>query len=212
MLGSCVSSRFLQYYCEQQGFKYESTPTGFKNLGNAGLAHKAAGRRVLFAFEEAIGFQVGDWNFDKDGITALMTMTALLGNCESLEAALLAAYNSVGLHPIACNSYLFCRPASRIPQILEEMRSERVPNLKSVAFKSGVVINNIESTASVLQLDLSVSEQPGWLMIRSSGTEPKIKFYSELFAKEKCDFSVCVYEIIDYLLQPNKNNLQYKSD
>ena len=212
MLGSCVSSKFLQYYCQQKGFKYETTPTGFKNLGNAGLANKAAGRRVLFAFEEAIGFQVGDWNFDKDGITALMTMTSLSSNCDSLENTLSEAYNSVGVHPISCNSYLFCRPASRIPLILEEMRQNRVADLKNVPFKSGIRVIGVEASASVLQLDLSLAGQRGWLMIRSSGTEPKIKFYSELFAHESCDFSSCVYEIIDHLLEPTRSHLQYKSD
>lgn len=43
-----------------EGFKFEQTLTGFKWLGNIAKQRQAQGLRVLFAFEEAIGFMFPD--------------------------------------------------------------------------------------------------------------------------------------------------------
>ena len=53
-----------------QGFKFEETLTGFKWLGNRSIELRAQGYDVLFSFEEAIGFCVGDVVADKDGVLA----------------------------------------------------------------------------------------------------------------------------------------------
>lgn len=41
-----------------------------KWLGNRAVQLRAAGKQVLFAYEEAIGFCIGDLVKDKDGVTA----------------------------------------------------------------------------------------------------------------------------------------------
>lgn len=60
MLASAVSSTALGAMAAVEGFKYEQTLTGFKWLGNIAKARQAQGLKVLFAFEEAIGFMFPD--------------------------------------------------------------------------------------------------------------------------------------------------------
>jgi hypothetical protein len=60
MLASAVSSTALGAMAAVEGFKFEQTLTGFKWLGNIAKARQAQGFKVLFAFEEAIGFMFPD--------------------------------------------------------------------------------------------------------------------------------------------------------
>lgn len=70
MLYSTVSSHILRAMAEKEGFSCEDTLTGFKWMGNR--AHQLAneGKKVIFSFEEAIGFMCGTKVLDKDGISA----------------------------------------------------------------------------------------------------------------------------------------------
>ena len=124
--------------------------------------------KVLFAYEEAIGFQVGDWNFDKDGISALMTFYALLKDCRGvpLTQRLHRIYEAEGVWPVQYNGYYVCKPASRLKSIL---RSVRKPAALDCVFSNDGHVISVEFPS-----------QGAWLMLRSSGTEPKLKYYSEM--------------------------------
>lgn len=60
MLASAVSATALGAMAAVEGFRFEQTLTGFKWLGNIAKARQAQGLKVLFAFEEAIGFMFPD--------------------------------------------------------------------------------------------------------------------------------------------------------
>lgn len=65
MLASTVSSKMLEHVARAEGFMFEDTLTGFKWLGNRAISlakdqENGGGVNVIFAFEEAIGFMVGD--------------------------------------------------------------------------------------------------------------------------------------------------------
>jgi phosphoglucomutase/phosphopentomutase len=57
----------LSYKC---CFLLQETLTGFKWMGSKTAELQAQGKRVLFAYEEAIGFMCGTAVLDKDGISA----------------------------------------------------------------------------------------------------------------------------------------------
>ena len=69
----------LSYKC---CFLLQETLTGFKWMGSKIAELEAQGKRVLFAYEEAIGFMCGTAVLDKDGISA------------GIRAAEMAAYLS----------------------------------------------------------------------------------------------------------------------
>jgi phosphomannomutase len=68
MLTTVVSSRMLLEMGRQEGFEVLQTLTGFKWLGNWSCRLELEGKCVPFAFEEAIGFSLGERLRDKDGI------------------------------------------------------------------------------------------------------------------------------------------------
>lgn len=70
MLYSTVSSHILRAMAEREGFSCEDTLTGFKWMGNRAHQLGNEGKRVIFSFEEAIGFMCGTKVLDKDGISA----------------------------------------------------------------------------------------------------------------------------------------------
>jgi phosphomannomutase len=70
VLASIVSSRMLKTVAKTEGVQYYDTLTGFKWLGNCSMDLRASGVDVLFSYEEALGFCVGDVLCDKDGISA----------------------------------------------------------------------------------------------------------------------------------------------
>ena len=70
MLYSTVSSNILKSIAEKEGFKCEDTLTGFKWMGNRASDLIKQNKKILFCFEEAIGFMCGTNVLDKDGISA----------------------------------------------------------------------------------------------------------------------------------------------
>ena len=81
VIASVVSSRMLKAMAVAEGFQYADTLTGFKWIGNRAVTFEEEGTRVLFGYEEAMGFAYGDVVYDKDGVSAagvLMEMAAMV--------------------------------------------------------------------------------------------------------------------------------------
>lgn len=70
MLYSTVSSHILKSLASVEGFSCEDTLTGFKWMGNRADELLNQNKKVIFSFEEAIGFMCGTKVLDKDGISA----------------------------------------------------------------------------------------------------------------------------------------------
>ena len=79
MLASTVSSKMLRAMGRIEGFAFEETLTGFKWLGNRSEEIRAEGGVVPLAYEEALGFCLGDTVKDKDGIAAASVFAEMVG-------------------------------------------------------------------------------------------------------------------------------------
>lgn len=92
------------------------------------------GKKVLFAFEEAIGFMCGTAVLDKDGVSAaahLATMAAYLHHHNlTLTQQLEEIYNEYGYH-VSSNSYFICHEPETIKAIFHRMRNFDGPNTVS---------------------------------------------------------------------------------
>ena len=95
MLLSTVSSRILEAMAKKEGFNFEDTLTGFKWLGNQALVLQSKGYISIFAFEEAIGFMVGDIVHDKDGISALAVLAEYTNHLYINNSTLMAYLESL---------------------------------------------------------------------------------------------------------------------
>lgn len=89
------------------------------------------GKRVMFSFEEAIGFMWGTNVLDKDGLSAALhlgTMASYLYHHGlSLAEQLSEIYQEYGYH-VSCNSYFICHDGEKIRDIFERLRNFNGPN------------------------------------------------------------------------------------
>ncbi|VDP18478.1 unnamed protein product [Onchocerca flexuosa] len=176
------------------GFKIELGLTGFKWLGNKADELRRQGKTVLCAWEESIGFMLGN-ALDKDGISAAATfaeLTCYLHSKElSLAQQLLNIYNKYGFH-LNSNSYWFVPNQTATKNIFGKIRQDKKYPQKigkfDVKYVRDLTIgydNEQPGNKPILPLSTS-SEMITFTLsggssatIRASGTEPKIKYYIE---------------------------------
>ncbi|XP_034944353.1 glucose 1,6-bisphosphate synthase [Chelonus insularis] len=238
MMASTVSSKILKTMAKKQGFQFEETLTGFKWMGNKCIDLIKNNYDVLFAFEEAIGFMCGPKVLDKDGISAGVRLAEMAAYLDakmnrSLIDQLAEIYKEYG-HHISDNSYWICHEQDTIRRIFNRLRNfEDQPNTypRSIAdgkyMITGVrdLTTGYDNTQPNNQAVLPTSKSSQMITftfanglvttLRTSGTEPKIKYYTELCASPDIqDINVLnstlkemVTAIVDEFLQPKMNGL-----
>merc|ERR1712226_28982 len=241
MLSSTVSSRFLSTMAEGEGLNFEDTLTGFKWMGNRSDELIAEGKTVLFAFEEAIGYMCGSTVLDKDGVSAACVVAQLVHylrkNNSDLVTKMGQIFAQYGLH-VTFNSYYFCYESETIAKIFERIRSFDESAASDVdkypKFLNGIPLKSfrdltagIDSAQPDLKPLLPTSKSSQMitfylsngivLTVRTSGTEPKIKFYSEFIDKSKqfpstedalTFLKMHMRNMTQFLLEPNKHGLK----
>lgn len=205
VLASVVSSRMLDIIAKAEGITYYDTLTGFKWLGNKAADLQAAGVRVLFSYEEALGYCCGDVVNDKDGISAgtvFARMTQdLYAQGSTLQQQLADIYGRYG-RVVSLNSYVFCHDPALTDAIFARIRGLCGVACFKSAGEAGVVVSGsrvdrivdvtlgLDTAAASGLSDLPVTSDSHMIMfafangvsltLRTSGTEPKIKFYTEI--------------------------------
>ena len=99
----------------------------FKWIGNKCLELRDSGVEVLFSYEEAIGFCIGDLVPDKDGVTAAAVFAemaaSLQENGKTCADYLLQLSNTYG-HFVENNSYVFCYDPDITQRIFDRIVNE----------------------------------------------------------------------------------------
>ncbi|MCG9696200.1 phospho-sugar mutase [Shewanella sp. Isolate11] len=188
-----VSSSLLSKIAESMGAVCETTLTGFKWLTNVGMAKQTDTHRFLFAYEEALGYTIGTLVWDKDGLSALLAFAQLTAELtakgQTLWDRLEAIYRQYGFYLNQQVSIALTGDANR-PTIGEQLRAD-VP--KQIAGLAVLSIDDISvgkryfSDGKVDAIDLPSSdvliyrlEGGARVIVRPSGTEPKVKCYYEV--------------------------------
>ncbi len=183
-----ASSSLLSRMAADAGVGYRETLTGFKWIMRAG-GQVQPHARILFGYEEALGFAVNDVVRDKDGISAALVICRAAVEAQRSGTTLLGQLDDLarrfGLH--ATRQISIERAGDRGPQqIAEMMRSlrERPPKILD-----GQTVTSVDdllhpANASQRRLDLPSSdvfvlrcEDGTRAVVRPSGTEPKLKVY-----------------------------------
>lgn len=242
MIASTVSSKILRAIANKEGFHFVETLTGFKWMGNEAHDLIQKGKTVLFAFEEAIGFMNGSEVLDKDGVSAAMRLAEMatflkVDHNMTLFDKLQDIYKTYGYH-ICNNSYYICHDQKVISKMFERIRNFNGPNSYPKSVCNGkFTISDVRDLTTGYDssqpdkkaiLPVSASSQMITfsfsngcvLTLRTSGTEPKIKYYSEMCAKpEQHDWSALEAElaelvegVIQEMMEPEKNNLIPRAD
>jgi phosphomannomutase len=171
-----VSSSLLGKMAEAHGVAFQETFTGFKWMANAAL--KNPDKRLVFAYEQAIGYLVTGRPLDKDGITAAVVMTelasVLAAEGSSLEGRLGEIADKYGKHITGEVSVKMdpVQGAKTVEKIRKSPPAE-------IAGKKVISIKEFPE-ANLLRIWLGEEGGKGVrVQIRPSGTEPKVKIYGE---------------------------------
>ncbi len=188
-----VSSRLLRSIAKAHGAEYYQTLTGFKWLTNVAMIQESVDHPFLFAYEEALGYTVGNKVWDKDGLSALVAFSQLTGKLKAqgktLWDKLEELYRQHGFYFNAQRS-IALDPKS--PPIGEKLR--RNPPTE-IAGKRIEVIEDLNTSVrqfadgTTETIDLPASdvliyllEDQSRVIVRPSGTEPKLKCYYEVIS------------------------------
>ncbi|XP_030237700.1 glucose 1,6-bisphosphate synthase [Gadus morhua] len=233
MLATCVSSRILRTMAKQEGFRFEETLPGFKWIGKRMVELSDAGHQVLFAFEESIGFLCGAMVPDKDGVSAAVVVAEMSSYLQtkqlSLTQQLHSIYQRYGFH-VSRTSYLLCDHAPTVLRIFSRIRSyEDGSYPRSCAGHRVVCVRDVtvgyDSSQPDHRCTLPVTKSSQMISftlangiratLRTSGTEPKIKYYSEFCAEPgerevsglEAELEEVTRVLVAELLEPEKNLL-----
>lgn len=161
MVASTVSSKFLERMGQVEGFRFEESLTGFKWIGNMAKQLEKDGYEVVFAFEEAIGFTVGDIVKDKDGVSALAFFSEWAiqlydkRGC-TVYGYLTELYNKYGYF-VSDNSYFICHDKSLIQTIFHRIRFGDQPVSNSITWNSGAFTHFLWNRSRRKGLPLAMS-------------------------------------------------------
>jgi phosphomannomutase len=172
---SIVSSRLLDRIAAAAGVPSRVTLTGFKWVSRVG---DRDGRRLVFGYEEALGYAVNPLVRDKDGLTAAIAL-AELASRTSLADELDRLAAAHGLHATGQWSMRFA-DGRGAAAFTAHVRAEPPSELDGLAVTS--VTDYLDGggglpPADLLELDLADGSR---VLVRPSGTEPKVKCYFEV--------------------------------
>ncbi|MHA2939651.1 phospho-sugar mutase [Vibrio sp. RC27] len=185
-----VSSRLLEKVATSYGASYYQTLTGFKWLANIAMSKRSDSKPFLFAYEEALGYAAGEKVWDKDGLSALVIFIELIDKLKSQNMTiwdqLAALYQQHGLHTTVQKSL---RLAAGSPSVGERLRQQppstiAQQNVTAILDYKTSQVTYQDGTTSTIDLPQSdvlvyVLEDQTRIIVRPSGTEPKLKCYYE---------------------------------
>ena len=188
IISTIVSSPMAGLVAAARGARFETTLTGFKWIMNAALDIEAAGRVALaFGFEEALGHAVGGLAYDKDGLSAALFMADLASACrkrgETVLDRLDALYRRFGLWVSVQRSIRRSGSdgACQIAGAMQRLAADPPDRLGGVAvvgmtdYRKGTARRpRWLGAASLVELRLQDRTR---VLVRPSGTEPKLKMY-----------------------------------
>jgi phosphomannomutase len=174
-----VSSTLLSTIAATAGARYAETLTGFKWIVRAGDA--VPGARFVFGYEEALGYAVGDVVRDKDGIGAALAMLRLATEAKAAGRSVLDRYDELeSTHGVHLTSQVTLRTTDQA-QVMRRLRADPPAGLGGQPVMALADLAAGDGTSGVLRADVLIFRLPGArVVLRPSGTEPKIKCYIEI--------------------------------
>jgi phosphomannomutase len=172
-----VSSSLLSKIAAAAGVQYAETLTGFKWIVRA--ADERPGTRFVFGYEEALGYAVGDVVRDKDGISAALAMLGLTAQARSAGQSVLDRWDALETaHGVHLTAQLTL-PTRAPGEIMAGLRAAAPGTLGESTVRS--VTDLAPGSAGLPPADALILRLDGArVVLRPSGTEPKLKAYLEV--------------------------------
>ena len=191
-----VTTDLVRAIAKEYGFEVIDVLTGFKFIGEqiGFLEQKGEENRYVFGFEESYGYLAGSYVRDKDAVVASMLICEMAAYYRTQGISMLQArenlYKKYGVFRHSLESFAFEGESgmNKMQALMQSLRDEQpaaIGGLEVVsvsdyltsetkAVATGAVTPITLPKSNVLVFDLA---QGAKVVIRPSGTEPKIKCY-----------------------------------
>ena len=213
-LKSLVTTEMARKVCEVNGVTMYDTFTGFKFMAEKKNALEAAGEgKVIFSYEESFGYMLGDYVRDKDAVTASLVATEMAAyyydRGMTLYDALQELYAKYGDY--AEKTLNLVMPGldglQKMAKLMADLREQPPVEIAGVAvkeqkdYKDGSVVTVADGSRSEMELKgsnvLRYEMTDGTsLIVRPSGTEPKVKVYILTSGASQAD---CAEKVAKYV-------------
>ena len=210
-----VSTKLINKLCEKYDCELKNVLTGFKYIGEVilNLEKKGEENRYLFGFEESYGYLSGTYVRDKDAVVASMLICEMTAyykkQGKSLAEVIDGLYEEFGYYLNQTFAFEF-EGAEGMQKMADLMSSTRENLPASVGKYKVVKVSDYQLkketdlvTGEVEQLTLPTSnvialhlEGDNGVIIRPSGTEPKIKLYITAVGTDKANAIAVCDEIV----------------
>lgn len=208
LVKTIVTTDMAERIAAHYGVRTINVLTGFKFIGEQIGYLEAAGHAdsYIFGFEESYGYLSGSYVRDKDAVNGAFLICEMFAyyksNGVSLLEKLAELYETYGYTMNTLYSYTFEGVAgfAKMQGIMEDFRSG------VVAFCGKAVLCMLDYSQGLDGLPKSdvlkfLLEDGCSVVIRPSGTEPKLKVYISVSGASKADAKQVEKEILKYLMQ-----------
>lgn len=190
---SLVSTPLAKAIAKHYNVELRSVLTGFKWIGDQilNLEKNHQENRFIFGFEESYGYLAGSYVRDKDAVVASMLICEMAAyyraNGSSIKQRLEEIYSQYGRYFNKTDSFEFpgLSGMDKMAGIMAQLRKEPLTAIGAHKIAKAVDFKKSEETglppANVLLYEL---ENGATVIIRPSGTEPKIKAYFTTLGKD----------------------------
>ncbi len=222
LVKTIVTTKLINKLCEKYGCELKNVLTGFKYIGEVILNLEKTGEenRYVFGFEESYGYLAGSYVRDKDAVVASMLVCEMAAyykkQGKSLAQVIDSLYEEYGYYLNHTSAFEFEGAAGmeKMNNIMAEIR-ENIPTeidgKKVVKVSDYLLKYELDTvTGDKTDIDLPTSnvisfnlEGDNGVIIRPSGTEPKIKAYITAVGKSYED----AQSIADSLVSASKKLL-----
>ncbi len=213
---SIVSSPLADKIAAHYGVTMKAVLTGFKYIGGEILALEECGEedKFIFGFEESCGYLKGTYARDKDAVVASMLVCELAAELKlqgkTIADALNDIYSKYGYYLAYVQSVELtgADAMEKAAKILADLRNDapasiggaKVTEIRDYSIRVAKdVITGKESTINLPRSNVLeyILNGQGSVIVRPSGTEPKVKFYYTAVA----DTKESAKELLDQMVQ-----------
>ena len=199
---SFVTTSMAKLIADDYGVKLYDVPVGFKYIGEKIKQYDDSGKgKFLFGFEESCGYLRGTHCRDKDAVVASMLLAEMVCyytyNKEGVYQRLSELYKKYGFvyDHTDCKVYgglNAMRDMNAVVERVREMKINKLGGLKVLATRDYEKLLRTTAEGEVEEIDCSSCnavyfelEGGGFVCLRPSGTEPKLKVYYSLPAENE---------------------------
>ena len=203
LLKTIVTTEMARRVAEAHGVTCYDTFTGFKFMAEKKQQLESQGLgKVVFSYEESYGYMLGDYVRDKDAVTASLLLTEMAAWYQSkgmtLFDALQTLYEKYGYYGEKTHNLVMpgLDGLEKMAALMKDLRAEPPADIAGVAVTqrtdysdgtithcaSGAVTASELKGSNVLRYALADGTV---ILVRPSGTEPKLKTYVSVSAKTK---------------------------